>query len=97
MSSLLRQGTIVTSEAELVQSVIAWVRDKQRSGSLRDGEVLPDTDLVATGLLDSLGLIELVAFLEAQTGCTIDLTDVDPSEFSVVRGLCRITLRSSQA
>lgn len=97
MSTPRAQVTMVTSEEELVRSVIAWIRDKQRSGSVRSGDVAPETDLVAAGLLDSLGLIELVAFLEERAGCKIDLADVDPSEFSVVKGLCRITLRSLPA
>lgn len=87
---------VVTSEEQLVQVVIDWVRSKQRSGTLPDGDVTAETDLVSSGLMDSLALIELIASLEEQVGYKIDLTDADPSEFCVVKGLCRITLRSQR-
>lgn len=87
---------VVMSEEQLVQVVIDWVRNKQRSGTLPDGDVTGETDLVSSGLMDSLALIDLIASLEEQIGYKIDLTDADPSEFCVVQGLCRITLRSQQ-
>lgn len=84
------------TEEQLAHLVINWVRNHDRSGQSRNGrgEVSADTDLIATGLVDSLGLIDLIAFIEEQSGCTIDLRDVDPSEFCVVKGLCRIALRN---
>ena len=85
---------VAISEGQLVDVVIDWVRDQQRSGAVPDGDITAETDLVASGLLDSLALIDLIASLENQIGCKIDLTDVDPREFCVVRGLCRITLGS---
>jgi acyl carrier protein len=84
------------SEEQLVHSVITWLRHKRRSGAYILGDISPDTDLIATGLLDSLGLIDLVLFLEQVSGRKIDLNEVDPGEFSVVKGLARITLRSPQ-
>ncbi len=84
------------SEAQLVDLVITWVRGNHRPGNSRNGEISADTDLIAGGLLDSFGFIDLILFIESQSGCKIDLTDVDPSEFCVVKGLCRITLRNQQ-
>ena len=84
------------SETQLIDLVISWVRSNHRSGNSRNGEISADTDLIAGGLLDSFGFIDLIVFIESQSGCKIDLTDVDPSEFCVVKGLCRITLRNQQ-
>ncbi|PYO40673.1 MAG: hypothetical protein DMD33_16950 [Gemmatimonadetes bacterium] len=86
------------TEEQLAHLVINWVRSHLRSGHSRNGhgEVSADTDLIATGLVDSLGLIDLIAFIEEQSGRTIDLRDVDPSEFCVVKGLCRIATRNGQ-
>jgi acyl carrier protein len=84
------------SEAQLVDLVINWVRSNDRPGNSRNGEVSPDTDLIASGMLDSFGFIDLIVFIESQSGCRIDLTDVEPNEFCIVKGLCRITLRSQQ-
>ncbi len=88
--------TVAMSEAQLVDLVINWVRSNHRPGYSPNGEVSADTDLIASGLLDSFGFIDLIVFIESQSGCQIDLTDVDPGEFCVVKGLCRITLRNRQ-
>ena len=82
------------SETQLVDLVINWVRGNHRPGNSRNGGISADTDLIASGLLDSFGFIDLIVFIESQSGCKIELTDVDPSEFCVVKGLCRITLRN---
>lgn len=39
-------------------------------------EVGLDTDLLLTGLVDSLGVVEIVAYLEDANGIEIDVTDV---------------------
>lgn len=83
-------------EAQLVDLVINWVRSNHRPGNSPNGDISPDTDLIASGMLDSFGFIDLIVFMESQSGCRIDLTDVDPNDFCVVKGLCRIALRSQQ-
>jgi len=50
---------------------------------------------MASGLLDSFGFIDLLLFIESQSGTKIDLMDVDPSQFVVVKGLCNIALANS--
>ena len=52
-----------------------------------------DTDLMASGLLDSFGFVELLLFLESQTGQKVDLTDIYPEDFFLVRKLSKIVLR----
>lgn len=88
--------TVGMSEAQLLDLVINWVRNNRCSGDLRNGELSADTDLIASGLVDSFAFIDLIVFVESQSGCKIDLTDVDPKEFCVVKGLCKIILRSPQ-
>lgn len=75
------------SEDELIDQIIHWVREN------RHAEISADTDLIATGLLDSLGVVDLFMFIEGLIGCKIDLTDVDLSKFSGPKGLSRVALR----
>lgn len=84
------------SEAELVDRVIDWVRSKMQTGVPTNADITANTDLLASGLLDSLGLVDLILFIDSLNGCKVDLSDVDPSDFSVVRALCRIALRNGQ-
>lgn len=83
-------------ETQLVDLVINWVRSNHRPGNSPNGDISPDTDLIASGMLDSFGFIDLIVFMESQSGCRIDLTDVDPHDFCIVKGLCRIALRGQQ-
>ena len=82
---------------QLVENVGAWV--KQKSSEIDGGktEVTADTDLLGMGLLDSLGLIELVAFIEESTNRRIDLLDIDPEKFTTIRGLCQTAMNGSAA
>jgi acyl carrier protein len=77
------------SESELIDIVIAWVNQNKQKGK-DTVEITENTDLFASGVLDSFGIVELIVYLESHTGCTMDLTAADPAEFSVVKGLCRI-------
>jgi acyl carrier protein len=81
------------SEGELVDQIIKWIRENKRDGSAHV-EISEDTDLITTGLLDSLGVVDLFMFIESITGCKIDLTDVDLGEISAPKGLSRVALNS---
>jgi acyl carrier protein len=48
-----------------------------------------DCDLLASGLLDSLGLLELVSALSRYCGREIDFEELDPDMIAVVGPLCR--------
>jgi acyl carrier protein len=55
-------------------------------------EIADDRDLIADGLLDSVGFIELLLFVERETGYKVDLSDIDPSQFTTLRGLCAVVM-----
>lgn len=84
-------------EFEVADLVVHWVKKNMQANGNRRIEVSADTDLMESGVLDSIGFVELIVFMENQIGCNIDLTDVDPSEFTTVNGLCRIALRNAPA
>lgn len=62
-------------------------------------EIYLGTDLLLTGLVDSLGAVQVVAWIEDRLGIEIDLTDVVLENFQTVglmlayidRRLCGIT------
>jgi acyl carrier protein len=47
-------------------------------------EVVADTDLLLTGLVDSLGVVQIVAWLEDRLGIEIDPSDVVLENFQTV-------------
>lgn len=81
------------SESWLVEKVIQWVREHKQRGVADDFAITTDTDLLESGLLDSLGFVDLIVFINSQDGCQMDLSDADPKEFAMVGGICRIALR----
>ena len=85
------------SEQELINLVVGWVKTNHRGKGNGSVEIREDTDLIASGLLDSFALIDLILYLETRTFCEIDLSDVDPKEFCVVKDLCKIALKNHHA
>jgi acyl carrier protein len=83
-------------EIKLVDLITKWVRKNAETNGNGQVELTGQTNLLESGLLDSIGFVELIVFMERQTGCNIDLTDVDPSEFTTVNGLSQIALRNVQ-
>jgi acyl carrier protein len=86
---------ISLTQHELAELIIQWVKENKQSADFPDSQISVGTDLMAVGLLDSFGFVDLVLFLEEQCGTKINLVDVDPSEFTVVKGLCNITLANA--
>ena len=84
-----------TDLEELVGIASGWIREKAADRHGPDVAITPETDLLSAGVLDSLGFIELVAFLEETTGRQIDLTDIEPEQFTTVVGLCSHAVREN--
>jgi D-alanine--poly(phosphoribitol) ligase subunit 2 len=56
-----------------------------------------DTDLVATGLLDSLTLVELLAQLEETFGVSISAGDLELEDFRSVASIAEFVARRAPA
>lgn len=54
----------------------------------------PDTDLIAAGLLDSLGLVELLVQLEEAFAVEVPLDTLDVEDFRSLRSIAAFMLRS---
>lgn len=83
------------SMEELMTKVTGWVAEKSREIDDLDVAIEPDTNLLESGLLDSLGFIELVVFIEATTGNNVDLMGIEPESFTNIRGLCSVATKSA--
>lgn len=55
-----------------VERLIEWVQQREGAG---DTVVGPDTDLLATGILDSMGLVSLFFLVETMGGAPVDPTE----------------------
>ena len=77
------------SRDEVIQLALGWVRESGRDGDVSPGDVDENTNLLFSGVLDSLGFVELLAFLEERAGLSFDLAELDPEEFTTIAGLTR--------
>ena len=55
------------------QDLLRYIRDDLLNGSV---EVSPETDLLKSGLIDSLGIMRLVAFIENEFKTSIPAQDL---------------------
>jgi acyl carrier protein len=55
-----------------------------------NAETLDDeTDLLATGIIDSFGFLDLMGEIEEKSGLPIELGDIDPAAMSKLSGLIK--------
>lgn len=74
---------MVTEEA-LGQLIKQWIVDHGHASGI---EVADDLDLLASGALDSMGFIELLAYTETVIGQQLDLRKLDLDACSSIHGL----------
>ncbi len=61
-----------------------------------EGQQLPDDfDLLSEGVIDSLGIMELIAAMETDLGLEIDFEELDPEELTIVGPLCNYVAQKS--
>jgi acyl carrier protein len=73
----------------LVEFITALVRERRRAATRPSIEIDESTPLFETGLIDSLGILELLAFVEETTGRSIPIQMVDMKHFRTVDHISR--------
>ena len=58
---------------------------------------LPDTDLVETGVLDSLTFVNLLVHLEQEFGMEVSLDDLDIGNFCSIAKIANFVMRQAGA
>lgn len=70
-----------SGDAAFEAALIGFISD---SVALADEPIEADTDLLLTGLVDSLGVVMIVGWMEAELGVAIDPADVVLDNFQTV-------------
>ena len=69
--------------------LVHYLSTKRSANQSAACEDLPeDCDILLSGMIDSLGLLELVGAIQEFTGVDIDFEALDPEEMTVVGPLC---------
>jgi acyl carrier protein len=82
-SLLAEDGTLIRARQPLggraMEPLIAWLQ--QAGAKFGDLEITPHTDLIDQGVLDSLEILRLVAFLEERFRITVPVEEFVPQNF----------------
>jgi acyl carrier protein len=65
------------------------VEKSQAGGRSLPGELTDDCDLLLSGVIDSLGLLDLMTAIQQHCQREIDFEALDPEQLTVVGPLCR--------
>jgi len=79
----------MTTRAEFVASMLAWLNEEVAAKGV---EVGADTSLFASRLLDSLKVLELIAFTEQAIGCSIPDSHIRMDNFQTVGRIAAVFL-----
>jgi len=60
-------------------------------------DIPDDFDLLTKGVIDSLGILELIANVEAHFEITVDFEDLTPENLTIVGPFCRYVVQKSAA
>lgn len=73
------------------QQVRDWILTNKQPG-VEVKELTDSTDLIASGVLDSVGFVQLLAFAESTLDRQIDFTDADTDTFTTLGGFIALAL-----
>ena len=83
--------------ADLRSALLETLAEPLAAVGLDPEDVPDDLDLLAAGVIDSFGLLELIAALEDRYGTTLDFADLAAEELTVVGPLTRHLTAQIQA
>ena len=71
---------------DVVLDVEQFILSEIMAGSAIE-QIAPDEDLLATGIVDSHGVMQLVAFLRERYGVTVGEDDLTPENFQTIAAI----------
>jgi acyl carrier protein len=78
--------------ADIRSFVLDRVADQLTAIGMTPADVTDDFDLLTTGTIDSLGLLELLGALEDRFGVVAEFTEMDPEDIGVIGPLCLLVV-----
>jgi acyl carrier protein len=76
-------------EADVREFVLGRLEGELREAGIAAAAVSDETDLLAEGVIDSLGVVELIAVVSDRYGIDDEWEDYEPDELLVIGPFCR--------
>lgn len=94
------RGPVLARLVSEEESASALLRQRLR-GFIQDSffvdEVANDTSFLATGIVDSLGILQIVAFVESELGARVPDLDLVPANFDSIDQIAAYVERRRRA
>jgi acyl carrier protein len=74
----------VISAADVRAFVLAELESELREVGLTAADVADDLDLIDAHVIDSFGMLEIIAAVEAHFGIEVDFDELDPEQLTAV-------------
>jgi acyl carrier protein len=82
--------------AEYVRSlVLEKLQPSLTAKGVRVEDVPDNYDLLTEGVIDSMGILQLITEVESRLGTTVDFEDLDPENLTVIGPFCRHVAKKS--
>ncbi len=76
---------------QLEEKLLSFIRSDLMSSS--DEQIGPEDSLIERGLLDSIALVQLIAFLEEEAGVRIPDREITPDNLDTVKRIAEFVAR----
>ena len=81
---------MISGSGESIKSlIVARLEQSIVEMGLEPAALTDDFDLLTSGVIDSLGIVELISAIEQQLGIAIDLSELDPESLTTLGPLAR--------
>lgn len=82
---------MIEASSEQIRTFLQqYILEKSVTGGKENpGELADDCDLLLSGMIDSLGLLDLMSAIQQHCQREIDFEALDPEQLTVVGPLCR--------
>lgn len=87
----------MTSAAAVRAFVLAELAAALEDAGIAAGDVGDELDLIDARIIDSLGMLEVIAAVEAHFGLDIDFEELDPEQLSAVGPFSRFVAAEARA
>ncbi|MEJ7824185.1 MAG: acyl carrier protein [Solirubrobacteraceae bacterium] len=87
----------MTSAADVRAFVLAELAPALEDAGIAAGDVGDELDLIDARIIDSLGMLEVIAAVEAHFGLDIDFEELDPEQLSAVGPFSRFVAAEARA
>jgi|GEM_PF-3159972 acyl carrier protein len=75
------------SDREIKDHIISYIKAHSTVSDKESFTIADTTDIMDSGLLNSIDFIDMITALEKKNNITFDLENMDPLEYSTIAGL----------